>query len=178
MESTRRREQRRLLLLLVLLAKSSSGFVLRKGGSFLGPARIPAVNQGLTSSRLRPLSMAVGKTGGKNIQTEDEFVSTVSSDLLPTLCFYTAPWCGPCRLSIPVVKDVIKEFAGLIDVVEICTDDLPEVAENAGVVNIPTIQMYYEGRLYDTIVGCVATNVLASAVRKVLEETVGLTTTE
>jgi len=55
-------------------------------------------------------------------------------------------------------------------VVEVCTDDLPEVAETAGVDSIPTIQMYYRGKLLDTIVGCVAKNVLSSAVNKILED--------
>lgn len=81
--------------------------------------------------------------------------------------------CGPCRLSVPVVKDVMKEYAGQMTVVEVCTDDLPEVASDAGVVSIPTIQMYCQGELQDTIVGCVARNVLASSVEKVLEESPG-----
>lgn len=91
----------------------------------------------------------------------------------PTLVLYSAPWCGPCRLSNPVVREIIKEFVPTIDVVEVCTDDLPDIAEGAGVVSIPTIQIYHEGELMDTIVGCVAKNVLASAVNKVLED-VGL----
>lgn len=89
----------------------------------------------------------------------------------PVMVFFTAPWCGPCRLSIPVVKDVMKQFAGQIEVVEVCTDDLPEVASDAGVVSIPTIQMYAKDELLDTIVGCVAKSVLAASVEKVLEET-------
>ena len=78
--------------------------------------------------------------------------------------------CGPCRLSIPVVKEVIKEYSGQIDSVEVCTDDLPEVASNAGVVSIPTIQIYYQGEVKDTIVGCVAKKVLSMAVEKILED--------
>ncbi len=91
---------------------------------------------------------------------------------LPTLVLYSAPWCGPCRLSNPVVKEIVKEFvpSKIIDVVEVCTDDLPEVAEMAGVVSIPTMQIYYRGELLDTIVGCVAKNVLMSAITKILED--------
>jgi thioredoxin 1 len=69
------------------------------------------------------------------------------------------------------VKDVMTEYANQLDLVEVCTDDLPEVAAVAGVVSIPTIQMYYQGQLLDTIVGCVARNVLASSMAKVLEDT-------
>lgn len=78
--------------------------------------------------------------------------------------------CGPCRLSIPVVKEVIKEYSGQIESIECCTDDFPEVASNAGVVSIPTIQIYYQGEVQDTIVGCVAKKVLSMAVEKVLED--------
>lgn len=64
----------------------------------------------------------------------------------------------------------MKQFAGEIDVVEVCTDDLAEIAENAGVVSIPTIQFYFRGEVLETIVGCVAKSVLANAVEKVLED--------
>jgi thioredoxin 1 len=64
----------------------------------------------------------------------------------------------------------MKQFSSEIDVVEVCTDDLAEVAEQAGIVSIPTIQFYYGGEVMDTIVGCVAKSVLANAVAKVLED--------
>jgi thioredoxin 1 len=64
----------------------------------------------------------------------------------------------------------MKEFSGAIDVVELCTDDLAEIASDCGVISIPTIQLYYRGQLMETIVGCVAKGVLASAVDKVLED--------
>jgi thioredoxin 1 len=88
----------------------------------------------------------------------------------PILVFYSAPWCGPCRLSNPVVKAIISQFVPKIDVVEVCTDDLPEIAEEMGVVSIPTIKIYHKGELMDTIVGCVAKNVLGNAVNKVLDD--------
>jgi len=72
----------------------------------------------------------------------------------------------------------MKDFAGRIDVVEVCTDDFAEIAAEAGVVSIPTIQLFYGGELIDTIVGCVAKNVLSKAVTKVLEDSVGETPIE
>ena len=80
--------------------------------------------------------------------------------------------CGPCRLTVPVVKDVMKQYSGELDVVEVCTDELAEVAENSGVVSIPTIQFFYDGVSLEThsIVGCVAKSVLSNAVEKVIED--------
>lgn len=108
------------------------------------------------------------------IETEGEFADNVlSKDLSrPVLVFFTAPWCGPCRLTAPVVKDIMKQYAGEVEVVEVCTDDLAEVAEDSGVVSIPTIQFYFDGKALEThsIVGCVAKSVLANAVQKVIED--------
>lgn len=64
----------------------------------------------------------------------------------------------------------MKQYSGEIDVVEVCTDDLAEIAEQAGIVSIPTIQFYYGGEILETIVGCVAKSVLANAVDKVLDD--------
>lgn len=68
----------------------------------------------------------------------------------------------------------MKLYDKQVDVYEICTDDLPDVASDSGVVSIPTIQIYYEGALCDTVVGCVAKNVLANVVGKVLEDIEGV----
>lgn len=115
----------------------------------------------------------MGKTGGIVIGTTAEYQEMMQSvsQSKPVLVFYTAPWCGPCRLSIPVVKEIGKDFGtSRLTVVEVCTDDLPTVASEAGVVSIPTIQIVYQGVAVDTIVGCVAKSVLRTAVDKVLEE--------
>mmetsp|Transcript_31658 Transcript_31658/g.57294 ORF Transcript_31658/g.57294 Transcript_31658/m.57294 type:complete len:216 (-) Transcript_31658:137-784(-) len=133
-----------------------------------------------------PLSM-VAKSGGRLIVSTEQFEQEVLSSgifessydndpgdnkelTLPVLVLFSAPWCGPCRLTSPVVKEVMKQYQSKIEVVEISTDDLPEVASKAGVLSIPTILIYHRGEVMDTIVGCVAKNVLARAVAKVLED--------
>lgn len=131
---------------------------------------IETTKAGATSST----QLGIAKSGGKMIETEKQFADSVlSKDLSrPVLVFFTAPWCGPCRLTVPVVKDVMKQYSGELDVVEVCTDDLAEVAEDSGVVSIPTIQFYYDGAALEThsIVGCVAKSVLSNAVEKVIED--------
>ena len=119
----------------------------------------------------------VAKSGGRPIASTQQFEEEVllSSDNNAkkdklTLVLFTAPWCGPCRLTNPVVKEIFKQYQSKLEVVEINTDDLPEVAESTGVTSIPTIQVYHGGKVRDTIVGCVSKNVLGKAVDKVLED--------
>mmetsp|Transcript_32467 Transcript_32467/g.78813 ORF Transcript_32467/g.78813 Transcript_32467/m.78813 type:complete len:176 (+) Transcript_32467:154-681(+) len=128
------------------------------------------------ASRISPLFAA--KSGGKIMKDAEMYRKTVLEDTSnprPTLVFFTAPWCGPCRLTTPCVKEVMQQFSNEIEVVEVCTDDLAEIGEEAGVVSIPTIQFYHQGKKMDTIVGCVAKSVLASAVSQVLEDVAKVT---
>lgn len=141
-----------------------------------------ANNYDAIGKRRQPTALPmVTKSGGRLIASIEQFDREVlkkeeSSEEppldpnLPVLVLFSAPWCGPCRLTNPVVKEIMKQYQNKIEVVEISTDDLPEVASDAGVLSIPTIQLYYEGKVLDTIVGCVAKNVLAKSVDKVLED--------
>lgn len=118
----------------------------------------------------------LGKSGSRMVESYESFVELTFNktdnleDSLPLLVFFTAPWCGPCRLSNPVVKEIRMEFQNELEVLEVDTDDFPEIASDAGVVSIPTIQIYHGGKCLDTIIGCVAKNVLSNAVKKSLED--------
>jgi hypothetical protein len=64
-----------------------------------------------------------------------------------------------CRLTLPVVKEIRDQFQTQLEVYEINTD-----------VSIPTILLYHRGSIKDRIIGCVAKNVLAASVAKLLED--------
>jgi thioredoxin 1 len=92
----------------------------------------------------------VSKTGGRLLESTEDYRQMVLDGAIdrPILVFWTAPWCGPCRISIPVVKDIMHAYSDQMDTVEVCTDDLPDLVANAGVVSIPTIHIYFQGMCY------------------------------
>ncbi|GMH54240.1 hypothetical protein TrRE_jg3621 [Triparma retinervis] len=87
------------------------------------------------------------------------------------LVFYTAPWCGPCRMSTPAVESVVEQYAltNAVECFEVVTDDVPEIPEVAGIESIPTIQLYKKGRVVDVCVGSVAESVLKNVVESTLK---------
>ncbi|MEW5302821.1 MAG: hypothetical protein WDW36_005566 [Sanguina aurantia] len=55
---------------------------------------------------------------------------------------YTSPSCGPCRTLKPIFNGVMDEYPGKVHYVEIDIEKDPEIAEAAGVMGTPTIQMF------------------------------------
>ncbi|MBA4446720.1 thioredoxin [Cylindrospermopsis raciborskii S07] len=55
---------------------------------------------------------------------------------------YVAPGCGPCHTLKPILNKVVDEFDGRIHFVEIDIDEDQDIAQNAGIVGTPTVQVF------------------------------------
>ena len=73
--------------------------------------------------------------------------------------FY-ADWCGPCKMMAPVIDELAKEYEGKVKIGKLNVDDNPETARQYRVMTIPTLIIYKNGGLVDTVVGVVAKNAL------------------
>ena len=71
----------------------------------------------------------------------------------PVLVDFWATWCAPCRMLAPVLAAVAKERAGKVKVGKVNVDDEPDLATQYGIMNIPTVLLFENGRLVDTLVG-------------------------
>lgn len=70
----------------------------------------------------------------------------------PVLVDFWAAWCGPCRMLAPVIDELEAEQAG-IKVCKVNIDDNPELAQQYGVMSIPTVILFRNGQVDKQLVG-------------------------
>lgn len=84
---------------------------------------------------------------------KNNFEEEVLSSSQPVLADFWASWCGPCRMLSPIVDEVAEEKIGSVKVVKINVDEEPELAQQYGVMSIPTLILFKNGQVTNTSVG-------------------------
>ena len=83
---------------------------------------------------------------------KDNFHQEVLNSEKPVLLDFWAPWCGPCRMVVPVVEEIARERED-IKVVKINVDEQPELAAQFGVMSIPTLVVIKDGKIVNQAMG-------------------------
>lgn len=100
--------------------------------------------------------------------TDDNFESEVLQSKEPVLVDFWATWCGPCRLIAPVIEELAGDYAGKAKIGKLDVDNNQRVALEYGVRSIPTLLVFQNGKVVDTIIGAVPKNTIVQKLNTVL----------
>ena len=81
------------------------------------------------------------------------FESTVTQGSIPVVVDFWAPWCGPCKAIAPILEDLANEQGEAVKICKVNVESNSEIAGRYDIRAIPTILMFKDGVVADTVVG-------------------------
>ena len=85
--------------------------------------------------------------------SDSEFEEKVLKSLTPVVVDFWAPWCGPCKMIAPILEKIADEYAPMLIVAKINTDENPAWAIKYSVQGIPTLLFFDHGQVISRMVG-------------------------
>lgn len=82
-----------------------------------------------------------------------EFESKVLGASEPVLVDFFATWCGPCKMMAPTIDEVSQEMAGKASVYKIDIDEAPQIAQQLGIMSVPTFMVFKDGKIASQTIG-------------------------
>ena len=87
--------------------------------------------------------------------SEEEFKKQILEGKGEALVDFWAPWCGPCKMLGPVIDGIADELSGTTLVAKVNVDETPSLAQQYGVMSIPTVIAFRNGEEVGRQVGLV-----------------------
>ncbi len=100
--------------------------------------------------------------------TDETFDTEIVNADIPAMVDFWAEWCGPCRMVGPVVEELAKEYDGKVKVAKMDVDQNRQTPARFGIRNIPTLILFKNGEVAQTIIGAQPKSSIEEALKKLL----------
>jgi len=84
---------------------------------------------------------------------EKNFKKDVFESTMPVLVDFWAEWCVPCKMLTPVLEELAKEYTGKVKLGKVNIDHNHKLAREFGIMSIPTLILFKNGKVHDQITG-------------------------
>lgn len=85
--------------------------------------------------------------------TDSNFKEEVLENKGLVLVDFWAPWCGPCRMIGPTIEALAEEQKDTVKVCKMNVDEEREIAGGYGIMSIPTVMLFKDGEIVETMIG-------------------------
>jgi thioredoxin 1 len=85
--------------------------------------------------------------------SSSDFEAKVLQSDKPVLVDFWAEWCGPCKAIGPSIEELAQEYAGRAEVYKFNVDTDTELSGRYGIMSIPALLVFKNGKVVDTLVG-------------------------
>jgi thioredoxin 1 len=101
--------------------------------------------------------------------TDENFEQEVLNSDLPTEVDFWAPWCGPCKMVIPIYEKLSEEYEGRFKFCMINVDENQRTATKYQIMSIPMQMFFADGQKVDEILGAVPEDTIRTMVEGILK---------